>query len=476
MKLRITYYELKIILLSFIIFHFTFHIGLQAQDTWIRTYQPFGDDEDYFVEDIRICPDGGYAVIGSIWNEWEGNRGYMMKTDSDGNFMWANLDIVEFVSEPEPSGFVVLEDGGFITAGNNFWFGGRYLLKRDAEGVIDWTQPLDNDYSVEAIELINNNHLVTTGSSTDDSINLQNFDLNGNLLWRGCYIPEGFEYGIGYSVCQTSDNGYAITGIVDGSNNWDVLVLKTDANGDSLWTWTFDGYGIYDLGNSIINNQSGNIVAAGLLGDHAPIYDWGFAVEIDINGDTLWTRQFDRNNEITGIRSILQTSEGNYVLRSSKMIQIDENQEIVWDSLIDYNLSFGYVLGDRCIQLLENEQLVCTGRKIVSGQHHIILSKTDSNGNITSVNDHNVIFTDSKLICFPNPFQTEINFYVNTLYNKKLQLNIFNIKGQIVNKLPIQNKIVSWNSFLHGSGIYLCELIDKDNNTVISTKKILKVK
>ena len=460
----------------FTIFIIQFSI-LNSQDTWIRTYQPFGNDVSYEVEDIRICPDSGYAVIGTILiDDWD-RDGFMMKTDSDGNLLWANIDSVDFIPDPQPSGFVVLEDGSFITAGNYYWSNvGNYLLKRNSQGGIEWTQQLDNEFTLQALELTNDENLITTGFSTYNTIFLEKLDLSGNLIWRETYLPDGYEYGGGYSVTQTSDNGYAITGIVNGPDNWDILVLKTDANGDSLWTWTYDGYGIYDLGYSIINNHSGNLVIAGILGDYAPIYDWGFAVEIDINGDTLWTRQFDRNNEITEIRTILQTSEGYYVLKSSKMIKIDENQEILWDSSIDYDLNFGYALGDRCIQLLENEQFICAGRKTISGQHHIVLSKTDSIGNVTSVNEDNITFSESKLICFPNPFQTEINFCFNTLNNNNLQLNIFNIKGQIVNRLPIQNKIVSWNSFLHGSGIYLCELIDKDNNTVISTKKILKVK
>ncbi|MBC8384271.1 MAG: hypothetical protein H8E57_01995, partial [Candidatus Cloacimonetes bacterium] len=180
----------------FSIFIIQFSI-LNPQDTWIRTYQPFGDDEDYLVEDIRICPDDGYAVIGSIWNELEGNRGFMMKTDRAGNYEWANLDIVDFVSQPEPSGFVVLEDGSFITAGNNFWGTGKYLLKRYPNGEIEWTQSLDNDYSIYAIELTNDGDLITTGSSMDGPVNIQKLDLNGDMIWRGTYLPEGYEVGGG---------------------------------------------------------------------------------------------------------------------------------------------------------------------------------------------------------------------------------------------------------------------------------------
>lgn len=68
--------------------------------------------------------------------------------------------------------------------------------------------------------------IITTGSSMDNTINLQKFDLEGNLIWRRNYLPEGYEFGGGHSVMQTSDGGYALTGSVYGENNKDVLIIK----------------------------------------------------------------------------------------------------------------------------------------------------------------------------------------------------------------------------------------------------------
>ena len=44
----------KTLIPLFIILHLTFYIGLKAQDTWVKNYQPFGEDVSYFVEDIRV--------------------------------------------------------------------------------------------------------------------------------------------------------------------------------------------------------------------------------------------------------------------------------------------------------------------------------------------------------------------------------------------------------------------------------------
>ena len=448
---------------------------LNSQDTWVRTYQPFGNDVSYEVEDIRICPDGGYAVIGSIWNEWEGNRGFMMKTDSDGNFMWANLDIVEFVSEPEPSGFVVLEDGSFLTAGNNFWFGGRYLLKRNSEGDIVWTQPID--YSINGIELTNDGNLITTGGSTEGDVNLQKFDLNGNLLWRGCYIPEGFEYGIGYSVTQTSDNGYAITGIVDGPNNWDVLVLKTDANGDSLWSWTFDGYGGYhDIGHSIIETDFGNLVVIGEI--NGPIYRSidTFILNINAVGDTLWTEIIQ---DLSIGYSVINTQDGNFVGYSwsgnatdkTRLYKFDEDGYFLWNE----QLAYWPAVGDRCFHVLPNEGFICCGTEMY--RTSIYITKTDSMGQVTSVEDNELQTLEFKLSNYPNPFKSMTTISFSLPEERKVDITIYSIKGQKVKTLvneDIERGI--WKKVWDGSdnndkpvssGMYVIKLnIDEETKVV----------
>jgi len=65
---------------------------INAQNTWIQSYSPWGIVGEYSVRNIAICQDGGYAVNGTYQHDFDPctiKWGFLFKTDSDGNFLWA---------------------------------------------------------------------------------------------------------------------------------------------------------------------------------------------------------------------------------------------------------------------------------------------------------------------------------------------------------------------------------------------------
>lgn len=66
----------------------------------------------------------------------------------------------------------------------------------------------------------------------------------------------------GYSVQQTGDGGFAMAGDTYsfGAGDGDVWLIRTDANGDTLWTRTYGGV-LPDVAYSIQTTSGGFVVA-----------------------------------------------------------------------------------------------------------------------------------------------------------------------------------------------------------------------
>jgi hypothetical protein len=91
---------------------------------------------------------------------------------------------------------------------------------------------------------------------------------------------------IGYSVQQTTDGGYIIAGSITFGNP-DVWLIKTNANGDTLWTKTFGG-GEAEIGLSVQQTNDGGYIITGLIGGGYASGDpdvW--LIKTNSNGDTL---------------------------------------------------------------------------------------------------------------------------------------------------------------------------------------------
>ncbi len=447
---------------------------LIAQDTWIQTYSPFYiGDGWYEVEDVIVCQDGDYAVNGT-YVEYDSEMGielahwgFLMKTDCNGNLLWVDADTVSFMSENESLAFLENEDGDFLSAGSSPW--SSYLLKRNSEGNRLWS--IFNNFHVESMCRTEDGNIILGGVTTDNGYpGIRKINQEAEVLWSQDFFLSGSGIGRINSIIQTSDGGFAATGYTSG-NGFDLFILKTNAEGDSLWCVTIDGYGQWDSGYCIVEDNYTNLMISGKLDNPNTI---GFLLFINVNGEIIWTQEINGHNPF----SVLSLSDDTFIhycyigSNNTSIYKFDFNYNIIWESVISSNVA----VGDRSIRSISNGGFICGLRNVISSPN-IGLAKLDSNGQVTSTDEYVIHNVDYKLSNYPNPFNpsTSIQFTLPTDVNNPV-VEIFNIKGQLIEKLPILNNQLSveWFADKNATGLYLYRI--NSNNYISETKKMTIIK
>jgi len=286
---------------------------------WTRTY---GGAREEIAKSVRQTSDGGYIVAGMTSSFGGGYYdAYLVRTDANGDTLWTRA---YGGTEPDYAYCVrQTTDGGLIISGETSSFGVRgcdgWLLKTDANGDTLWTRTFDavERERLHSVQQTNDGGYILTGFTGfwggDNDVYLVKTDANGDTLWTRTY--GGYEWDASYSVQQTSDGGYIVGGCTEsfsGGSDIDLYLLKTDANGDTLWTRTYGGRED-EIGQSVQQTTDGGYIFAGYSKSFGE-QDWNFyVVKTDANGDTLWTRIYG-GRFTDWAHSIQQTDDGNYVI------------------------------------------------------------------------------------------------------------------------------------------------------------------
>jgi len=242
-------------------------------------------------------------------------------------------------------------DGGYIIVGRTLSFGAGsydvYLVKTDANGDTIWTRTyggseIDDGRFVQ--QTTDGGYIIvgktqSLGAGSDD-LYLIKTDANGDTLWTRTYGGENLDSGT--SVQQTTDGGYVTSGSTRsyGAGRYDVYLLKTDADGDTphnpnqLGERTYGGSS-NDFGLSVRQTTDGGYIIAGKTSSFGAGSEDVYLVKVDSDGDTLWTRAYGGSN-IDGGYSIQQTSDGNYIVVGSTASFGPGGQDI-WLLKIDTN-------------------------------------------------------------------------------------------------------------------------------------------
>jgi hypothetical protein len=291
---------------------------LTGDTLWTKTYGETGID---YGSSVQQTTDGGYIITGNTFSAGVYDYVYLIKTTSTGNTVWIN----RYGGTYSNSGNSVQQtiDGGYIITGSlqstSEGDVDVYLIKTTSTGDTLWTKTYggtgaDRGYSVNQT---NDAGYIITGVTSSfgagsGDVYLIKTTSTGDTLWTKTYGGAVAEYG--YSVQQTTDAGYIITGATSsfGAGDNDIYLIKTTSTGDTLWTKMYGGADA-DYGYSVQQTTDGGYIIAGATSSFGAGNGDVYLIKTTLTGDTLWTKTYGGSNGDNG-NSVQQTTDGGYII------------------------------------------------------------------------------------------------------------------------------------------------------------------
>jgi hypothetical protein len=367
---------MKKIIVIFFLFNTIYSSSILAQqNTFSKVYTTYtnsGNQVSAFVPSF----DNSFVLAGTSDN----TKGLVIKFDTLGNIRWSKKYSARF------NGIVSTIDSCYLLIGSN----SQFCTKIDSGGKVLWSKSIQstNTYIALAAQKTLDNGFVITGysypSAADTySIFVAKLSSNASLEWKKEYAS-GSDMNIGYSVKQTPDSGYVVTGSLESLSPLTTCIfsLKLSASGSIEWSRKYNNpLGTFFNGNDVVvlNNELFFYVDIdGRIG----------LIKTDIKGNIIWLKIYDYINGGGGMLGdvspkIHPTHDGGWVFvhgssSESAVMKVDSIGKVVFNWMI-----FGITVdlaecGDNRYMIIGNGPLI--GSKSWYPFSEIGIIKTDSVG------------------------------------------------------------------------------------------------
>jgi len=311
---------------------------------WSKT---FGGEAADGARSVQQTADGGYVIGGSTRSFGSGlSDVYLIQTDAGGNKLWEQ----NYGGDKIDNGFSVqiTVDGGYIIAGEtqSYGFGSSdvWLLKIDPSGQKTWSQTFGGgipEWGWSVQQTADKGYIISGSvvASAGPEIWLIKTDSFGRQLWYQTF--DGDSDKAVSAVQQTSDGGYIIVSDARSyKTGIDIWLIKTDANGDKIWERTFGGEG-YDYAHSVQQTSDGGYIISGETKSYGAGNADVWLIKTDGAGYIVWDKTYGGEQRDSGL-SVQQTSDGGYIISGETesygagdadvwLIKTDSAGNKVWD-------------------------------------------------------------------------------------------------------------------------------------------------
>ncbi len=193
-----------------------------------------------------------------------------------------------------------------------------FVSRTNVSGDTLWTrifgQPLSG-VGTSVVRAADNNYVacgyIDQPGNFNRDIFLVKFNPWGDTVWTRTIDLGGYE--VAWAIHATSDQGFVITGYHWSSTatNTSLLALKTDAQGLVQWQKSFGDVGL-DIGYDGIQTTDGGFAFTGLSTAASGVQSL-YVVRTTSTGDTLWTRRFGTPPKSVG-NGLRETDDGGFII------------------------------------------------------------------------------------------------------------------------------------------------------------------
>ncbi len=448
----------------------------QPPDTvWTRRYSI----EDYnFAYGLDTTYDNGLVMCGAasdVPSQW----GYAVirKVDQNGIQQWQRT----YGSSGSPSiatDIIQATDSTIITVGSNtlgmldrfFFF--KHSLNGDsitssyigievgANGY-SVTETTDRGYCVLGTERLD----VFSGFSA----RVTEFSQNGTYQWTRRY-GRGSQYRVdAMDIAAMPDGGFVIAAHFKRlftTDSTTLLMIRADANGDTLWTRELAASsGSLEAVSVCVTANEQLVFSCDWEG---PPYYW-YVIWTDFNGDTLQSRTYIGPRGLSSSVKIVPARHGGFICcgtcwtapHYAVLVKLDSTGDTLWHSYYGYG-NVEYV-GAYALQLRDGGYAMLMGMTdYINGESPTMLVRyrTDES---QPVNPPILPDKYPLLSCYPNPFNSSTRIEYDLEFSAEVVIDLYNVQGEhvanIVNGYRNAGKHTAmWEAVGLSSGIYFCRL------------------
>jgi len=394
-------------------------VNLDGDSLWLRR---FGSRYWELCNDAILSRDNNLLLAGSRDYGRELYDFWLVCVSEQGDSLWSRTYGDQ--RNDECSAIVQTSDGGLALGGT---YGGYrdedyfWLLRTNEQGDSLWSTIFNSGSKCYSIVQTSNNGFALAGfafnNNRGNDLFLARLDEDGNIIWTryyGSYLRDAC-----WKITETTDHGFALVGTQEFSvepSNYNIWLIRTDEEGDSLWSRTFD-FSEWDICSDILQTEDDGFMLVGSASGK------GLIVRTDATGDSLWSMIWVNENN-SCFNSIVQAEEGGYILAGS-------------------------INGDFWLVKTGPDPVSAPASPLILHHSSLILSKP-----------------------YPNPFNGTLSLSFRTASPGKVALELIDPRGRKVARLfegfvPAGERRVAWNGAGMPAGSYFIALNGNRNEKVI---------